>query len=162
MESRRRRRKGKGQKDPALRKRRAFSIEPLENRVLLAVCVWSGAAGDHKLSTAGNYQGDIAPVVGDSLQFPSATQTTVQNDLPAGFELGGIEINPGSGGCVTITGNSFSLADGGTISLDSGSVTISGKHHSGGRAVAAVVSPGRQLTLSGAMPKALVAPAGST
>ena len=142
--------KGKGQKDPAWRKRRTFSIEPLENRVLLAVCVWSGAAGDHKLSTAGNYQGDIAPVVGDSLQFSSATQTTVQNDLPAGFELGGIEINPGSGGCVTITGNSFSLANGGTLTLESGSATISANIVMGGE-LCAVVSPGSAMTLSGVL-----------
>ena len=80
-------------------------------------------------------------MAGDSLDFPSATLIAVQNDLPAGFELGGIDISPGSGGCVTITGNSFALPDGGALTLESGAATISANITLGGE-LCAVVNPG--------------------
>ena len=78
----------------------------------------------------------------------------MQNDLPAGFELGGIGINPGSGGCVTITGNSFSLPDGGTLTLDSGAATISANITLGGE-LCAVVNPGCALTVSGILSESI-------
>ena len=81
------------------------------------------------------------PQTGDSLVFDAATPIAVQNDLPAGTQLGGIDINPGSGGCVTITGNSFALPDGGALTLESGAATISANIVMGGE-LCAVVNPG--------------------
>ena len=49
-----------------------------------------------------------------------AGQTTLQNDLPADTQFAAIEMGSG----VTITGNSFAIASGGSITVDSGTATI--------------------------------------
>jgi autotransporter-associated beta strand protein len=100
---------------------------------------WVNSSGQH-----------VAPVAGDVLQFLSAAQTVLQNDLPAGTQLGGIDVNPGPGGTVTITGNNFALPDGGAVTLESGSAAISANITLDGE-LCAVVNPGSTLTVSGVL-----------
>ena len=118
---------------------------------------WPSVSGPGPREPQTFYRGQFprtsTPVAGDSLQFPLATQTTVQNDLPAGFELGGLGINPGSGGCVTITGNSFSLPDGGTLTLESGAATISANFTLGGELCGR--KSGMHLTVSGILSESI-------
>ena len=94
----------------------SLRFEPLEDRTVLSILTYVPGGADQLASDPVNWVNSsgqhVAPVAGDSLVFSGAAQTVLQNDLPAGTQLGGIEINPGSGGCVTITGNSFSLPDG--------------------------------------------------
>ena len=85
------------------------------------------------------------PQTGDSLVFDAATPIAVKNDLPAGFELDGIDINPGSGGSITITGNSFSLPDGGTSFWNPRRRSAQVSPWRGG--CAQVVNPGTALTV---------------
>ena len=132
--------------------RRHLRCEELESRTLLSICTWIGAGATNRASDPNNWSitggTNTIPQTGDSLVFDAATPIAVNNDLPAGIEADVIDINPGSGGSITITGNSFALPDGGTISLDSGSATIGvGITLEGG--VSAVVNPGSALTLSG-------------
>ena len=107
----------------------------------MSICVWSGASGRPQIIDGGQLRGDTAPVAGDSLVFDAATPIAVNNDLPAGIELDAIDINPGSGGSITITGNSFALPDGGTISSGFGLRDDRRRYHPGAGAFA-VVNPG--------------------
>ena len=65
---------------------------------------WTGAAGDGKMSTGGNWSGGTAPVSGDRVAFNSAA--TVVADLGADVRLGGLVL----GAIVTFTGNLTTLA----------------------------------------------------
>lgn len=95
--------------------------------------VWTGAGSDSNFSTAENWEGDTAPVDGDSLQFPVDTILTgcsadveLVNDLDAEtVTIAGIDF-PGSApsGCyhqVVISGSDLALA--GDITQESYNVT---------------------------------------
>ena len=80
-----------------------FDVEGDELKLVVAgegkTRTWTGAAGDGKMSTGGNWSGGIAPVSGDRAVFNS--QTTVEADLGANVRLGYLEL----GAVVTFTGN---------------------------------------------------------
>lgn len=61
---------------------------------------WTGAAGDHKFSTAGNWAGNMLPVAGNTLVFNTAPaggiDETIDNDISATF--GGLTMSSTSGG----------------------------------------------------------------
>ena len=69
-------------KTPTIRKsgfRPGF--ESLEARVLLATRIWDGGGISPLWSNAQNWVGDVAPAVGDALEFPEATtRLSVHND----------------------------------------------------------------------------------
>ncbi len=53
---------------------------------------WTGAGPNNLWSTPQNWQGNVAPVAGDGVTFPSvALQTTNVNDLPAGTLFAAIQ-----------------------------------------------------------------------
>ena len=64
--------------------------------------VWTGAAGDGKMGTAGNWRDSVKPSSGDDVYFP-ATTATIDNDIE-GFLPASITFGYGSG-TVTIGGN---------------------------------------------------------
>ena len=92
-----------------------LAIEPLETRVLLSLCSWTGGGGDAKWSTAANW-GGTAPVAGDDLKFLGTTQTATQNDFAAGTSFHSIDFASNS---FSVSGNNFTLGSGG-ITVESG------------------------------------------
>jgi autotransporter-associated beta strand protein len=71
-----------------------------------ATRTWSGAGGNNQWTTAANWQGNIAPVAGDDLVFPSGgAQATNVNNYPALTAFAGISF----GGDYTVTGNPITL-----------------------------------------------------
>src|SRR5262245_36959040 len=73
-----------------------LSCELLEERIAPASRVWTGAIGDGRASNPGNWQGNVAPVAGDSLLFPigSAGVCTLDPNFPA--TIADLTIQPGS------------------------------------------------------------------
>ena len=68
--------------------------------------VWTGAAGDGKMSTAGNWWGGVAPVAGDDVDFSSVrSATTIEGDIDATFGT----VTMGSG-VITFTGDKMRAA----------------------------------------------------
>jgi hypothetical protein len=60
---------------------------------------WDGGGGDNKWTTAANWVGDIAPLPGENLIFPTgANQLESVNDYPADTVFGSITVS-GSGYC---------------------------------------------------------------
>jgi len=94
--------------------RRRFSFEPLEDRTLLSVCVWTGGGGTlhTNWNSADNWVSDqqqpVAPVAGDSLRF-EGTGTVTQNDFPAGTSFSSITFADGG---FALTGNGLCLSNG--------------------------------------------------
>ncbi|MCR9292459.1 MAG: hypothetical protein NXI32_07060 [bacterium] len=84
----------------------------MEDRRLLAVLTWSGAAGesDTNWTTAANWEGGIAPTAGDDLVFSaSASHGQTTNNFEPGTNFGGIQIDgPG----YVLGGNSITLDKG--------------------------------------------------
>jgi autotransporter-associated beta strand protein len=78
---------------------------------------WTGGGADNNWSTAGNWQGDVAPVAGDSLVFPQGSAGATNNDFAAGTEFDSIAIgDPG----YTFTGSGVALDEGIATSYASG------------------------------------------
>ena len=98
----------------------AFSAMPLKVLADPGVTrVWDGGAGtaDTKWQNPLNWVADVAPLSGDSLEFPSAAPAgEPNNDYPAGTTFGAIRFTGGLGPDVdrTIRGNALQLL--GTIS----------------------------------------------
>ena len=68
---------------------------------------WDGGGLNNLWSTPANWVGDVAPVQGDSLRFPTAApQTSNTNDLPADFSVDRLEIQRNG---LVITGNRLRL-----------------------------------------------------
>ena len=70
-----------------------------------ATFTWTGAAGDHKMSTAGNWQEGSAPTAGSKLVFKCVVsgQENIQNDLTvalSGLEVKKLSSLSGGGQCV--------------------------------------------------------------
>ncbi len=77
-----------------------------------AAKTWTGTAGDHKFSTAGNWSPSGAPVNGDSLVFPSAatTDTTpLTNDI-SNLSLTGMSFTGTTAGSYSFTGNNLAVS----------------------------------------------------
>lgn len=69
-----------------------------------ATFTWTGAAGDHKMSTAGNWQEGSAPTAGSKLVFKCVVggDENIQNDLTvalSGLEVKKLSSLPGGGQC---------------------------------------------------------------
>lgn len=114
---------------------------------------WSGAGGDDNWSNARNWVGNLAPVPGDSLFFPSSSSGTTNNDI-TGLSLVNIDIQ---GGGYTLSGNNISLTGGLTSEAGNNTydlnTTLVGNpsidDQTGDLTIDAVLS-GANLTVSGA------------
>ncbi len=102
-----RKRRGSGAQLARSRKARPLRLEPLEDRLLLAVRTWNGAGPDNNWNTSGNWVGNVVPVANDELVFPAgAARLANVNNLPAGTGFTSITL---SGGGYSITGNAVEL-----------------------------------------------------
>ena len=81
---------------------------------------WTGAAGDGRWSTAGNWSGGVAPVAGNDLLF-TGSGYTAENDFADGTWFNTIVIN---GSNITLDGNAIRLYGGLTSNHLSGTNTI--------------------------------------
>ena len=69
--------------------------------------IWDGGGGNDNWTTGVNWVGDVAPLAGATLIFPSgAARLTNVNDFPAGTAFQDIIFNAGG---YTISGNSINL-----------------------------------------------------
>ena len=88
-----------------------------------STCVWTGAAGDGKMSTGGNWEGGAAPGAGAALDFSAVTEAT--DIVASGLKHGAVTMGTGvikfSG---SLTATSFSdtskiaVAANSTVTLD--------------------------------------------
>lgn len=82
--------------------------------------VWTGAGGNNNLATAGNWQGGVAPVDGDSLSFPNLMNAlTVNNNLSSDVTITGITSSTVSNASISVTGSTLNLSG----SINSGNQT---------------------------------------
>lgn len=77
-----------------------------------ATFTWTGAAGDHKMSTAGNYQEGSVPTAGSKLVFKcvDGPNENIQNDLavvPSGLEVKKLDSLPANKSCAKYTINTM-------------------------------------------------------
>ena len=77
-----------------------------------ATFTWTGAAGDHKMSTAGNWQEGQVPTVGSKLVFKcvDGPNENIQNDLavvPSGLEVKKLDSLPANKSCAKYTINTM-------------------------------------------------------
>lgn len=100
---------------PSHHKRRAFSLEPLEERALLAVCTWDGGGSDNLWTNQYNWQGDVAPLAGDDLVFQGTARTETVNDYADGTSFRSLELASNN---FALTGNGLTLTH--HIAVDSG------------------------------------------
>ncbi len=85
-------------------------------KVSAASLIWDGEGADNNFSTDANWSGDVAPVNGDDLEFPTSVSTddrTLNNDI-VGLSVAGIYFSGTyvdsvyftlSGNDITVTGN---------------------------------------------------------
>lgn len=116
--------------------------------------VWTGAAGDSKLATAGNWQSSTTPVTGDILSFPTVSggaALSLTNNLGTGVSLGGVIVNGANNTTLTTyTIDTLQFATGAaitTVGSDTGLV-VSGAVSSAG-SLSITGSTGAALTFSG-------------
>ena len=89
---------------------RPLAGEILEDRCLLSVATWDGGGSDNNWTTAGNWEGDVAPSLGNDLVFPaSVPQTTNVNNFAAGMAFGSVLFG---GSNYNVTGSQVVLAGG--------------------------------------------------
>ena len=101
--------------------RRAFGIEPLEERQLLSVCHWTGGSHDNNLwSTQENWSNGHVPTAGDSLIFDGKAQTDTYNDLNEGTSFASITFASDN---FTLSGSAITLNGGITIAANSNITT---------------------------------------
>src|SRR5688572_13292181 len=75
------------------KKSRAFFLERLEDRSLLAALIWTGGSGNN-WSTGANWLGGAAPQPDDSLVFPASAGGFVStNDFGAGTRFRSVEVS---------------------------------------------------------------------
>ena len=77
-----------------------------------ATFTWTGAAGDHKMSTAGNWQEGAVPTAGSKLVFKcvEGPNENIQNDLavvPSGLEVKKLDSLPANKSCAKYTINTM-------------------------------------------------------
>ncbi len=139
------RRKSSRCKNSALTTR--LDLQPLEERRLMAIRVWTGLGADTNWSTAANWSASIKPVVGDDLVFPAGpVQTNSNNDLAAGTRINTLRIG-GSG--YNITGNNISLYGGLTANYTTGSSSVANSITLVNAQTFVVANSAASLTLSG-------------
>src|SRR4029077_11146797 len=98
-------------------------LEAIEDRVLLSTATWDGGSSNsNNWSDRFNWQGDVAPVGGEDLIFPSgAARMTNSNNFPSGTQFHSITFS--GFGLYTISGgslNMLNLGAGGITSTDLG------------------------------------------
>ena len=71
--------------------------------------VWSGAAGDGKMNTPGNWLGGAVPGTGAEVFFASGAEGTIENDI-TGFAPKSITFTEGIGEGLTLSGNGISVS----------------------------------------------------
>ncbi len=112
---------------------RQLQFQALESRRVLAFATWDGGGADNKWTTAANWEGNVAPGVGDDLFFPfGASKFETNNDFPMNTEFGEIYI---SGSSYSLSGNSINLA---------GAITSSGV----GNSISCGLRPTTSMTIS--------------
>jgi len=108
--------RGKKRKGVTPPNRRRFAFEPLEERTLLSVCLWTGESTlNNCWNNSQNWVKDqqpaqhVAPVPGDDLCFfGTAPANGVFNDFPAGTSFSSIEFGAND---FTLAGNGLTLTD---------------------------------------------------
>lgn len=107
-------------------------MEVLEDRFMPATRIWDGGAISNNWSNASNWQGNVAPVAGDDLIFPStASDKTADNNFSDGTLFNSITL----GGGYTLRGNQIRLGVGGILSLGSSNIINNDISLTGGTAV---------------------------
>lgn len=81
------------------------------------VRIWDGGGADDNLMTDANWEGDVAPVSGDTLVFKGSVRTQPYNDFDPNTTIfkGIVFANSSSSGCIsafTLKGNRIRLQDG--------------------------------------------------
>ena len=90
----------------------------LEDRIAPAVATWDGGGATDHWTDPQNWTGDVAPLPGDDLAFPTgAARLTTVNDFPAGATFGQLRVTANA---YRIAGNAVSLAGGITADLPFG------------------------------------------
>ena len=79
----------------------------LSTPTVQAVTWDDGGLGNNNWSAAVNWAGDVGPVNGNPITFPSNLSGTAHNDIAAGLDVGGLTI---AGSNYTIAGNSIDLS----------------------------------------------------
>ena len=96
-----------------------FFILLFSINVFSAVKTWDGGGADANWTTAANWVGDVAPVAGDDLVFPTtAAQFTTNNNFFILTNFNSITLD----GSYTIGGNPLRIA--GSLTVNSGTQTI--------------------------------------
>jgi autotransporter-associated beta strand protein len=108
----------KGGRAAAPQHRRKLAFEPLEDRSLLSVCIWTGGGGaaHNNWNNPANWVNDqtppvnVAPQAGDQLQFVGTPPSGgAVNDFPAGTQFQSIDFADSG---FTLSGNSIALTGG--------------------------------------------------
>ncbi|MDY3557767.1 autotransporter-associated beta strand repeat-containing protein [Gemmata sp. JC673] len=100
-----------------------LQLTALEDRSVPATLTWTGTGGNLLWSNSGNWSGNVAPVTGDTLIFPTGVTGLTNNNYQAGtLSLNDIQIQ---GDGYTLIGNDVTLDAALTDSAASGSTTIS-------------------------------------
>ncbi len=72
---------------------RQLQFQSLESRRVLAFATWDGGGADNKWTTAANWVGDVAPVAGADLLFPTGVaRLAMFNDFPEFTAFGAMAI----------------------------------------------------------------------
>ncbi|MGN6368647.1 MAG: autotransporter-associated beta strand repeat-containing protein [Phycisphaerae bacterium] len=75
-----------------------------------ATDIWTGAGGaDNTFRNAANWQGGVAPSVGDILIFDGNKNLTANNNFPAGTNFAGLQFAPTVAGPFNVTGFAINL-----------------------------------------------------
>ena len=77
--------------------------------------IWDGGGIDNNWTTAANWADDIVPVPGDRLEFAGTTQTSSNNDFPAGTTFDSITFDNGG---FTLSGNAVTLDPQSGVAID--------------------------------------------
>ncbi|HZT81482.1 MAG TPA: Ig-like domain-containing protein, partial [Gemmataceae bacterium] len=140
-------------KGPRARRSRWFNqarlaVEALEDRYLLATCLWSGAGMDANWSNPSNW-GGTAPVAGDNLVFAAgASQLASYNDFAAGTSFGSITFQAGG---YSVSGNAVVLTAGISATNPTGADALNLDVTLGASQSFAPANAGTALNLGGAV-----------
>jgi len=126
------------------RRARRFFFEPLEERALLAICIWEGGGSDSRWSDAANWAGGLVPGIDDDLVFRGAAVTQTENDLPAGTAFGSLSFLSSD---FSIAGNSLGVSNRIFVGPQASGATIAAEVALNGAVLATIV--GGPLSFSG-------------
>jgi autotransporter-associated beta strand protein len=95
------------------------TLQALEDRLVMATRIWDGGAASNNWTNASNWAGNIAPVAGDDLVFPSnAPDKTTDNNFSSDTLFNSITVAGG----YTQRGARVLLGNGGIISSGSSNI----------------------------------------